>query len=69
MKLTSKTKKWIAVASMALLAASAITWPINLKGMLPSWVSSPCCGSFSVINIASYIVLIAAYWVATRQTE
>lgn len=69
MKLSPTTKKWITVAGMTLLAASAITQPINLQGMLPAWLMQPKLGTFSLINVAAYVVLVGAYWVATKQTD
>jgi len=67
--ISAKQKKWITVLAMVLLAAYSITSPIDLKGMLPAWVSSPTIGSFSLINIAAYLVVVGAYWVFKKKTE
>lgn len=69
MNISAKSKRYITVIAMVLLAAYSITSPIDLKGMLPAWISSPTIGSFSLINIAAYAVLIGAYWVWDKQTE
>ncbi len=69
MKLSAKAKKWIAVIAMVILAATQITTPIDLKSFIPTWVYNPTFGNFSLLNIAAYAVLIAAYWVAMKQTE
>lgn len=66
--ISAENKKWVAIISMVLLAAYSITSPIDLKGMLPAWVSSPTIGNFSLVNIAAYAVLLAAYWIGTKQT-
>ena len=62
------TKRNIIVIAMAILAAYNITSPIDLKGYLPAWISSPTVGGFSLINIAAYVVLIGAWLVWDKQT-
>jgi len=64
MRITAKTKKWIAVASIVVLSAYNITSPIILKDIFPAWISSP-----NLINIAAYLSLLGAYWVSTRQVD
>jgi hypothetical protein len=66
-KFSAENKKWITVVAMVILAAYSITSPIDLKGMLPAWVSSPTIGSFSLVNIASYLVLVGAYWIFQKE--
>jgi len=67
--ISAKNKKNITVVAMVLLAVYSITSPIDLKGMLPSWVGSPTMGTFSLINIAAYLVLLGAFWVITKQID
>lgn len=64
--ITPANKKWITLVAMILLAAYSITSPIDLKSMLPAWISSPTIGTFSLINIAAYAVLLGAFWIIRK---
>ena len=67
-KISANNKRIITAISMVLLSAYSITSPIDLKGMLPEWISTPKVGTFSLINIASYLVLLGAIWVFNKET-
>ena len=68
-KLTSKMKKWITLTGMTLLAASAITTPINLVGYLPDWVLRPILFNLNLINVSAYVVLVGVYWIFSKQID
>ena len=68
-RFSSKTKKWITVSAMTILASSTITAPIDLSSYLPELITKPCCGQFSLLNIIAYVVLLGGYWIFTSQTE
>ena len=69
MKLSAKNKKWITVSAMGIMAAANITSPIDLKGMLPEFLTKPVIGNMNIVSAAAYVLLLGAYWVATKQTE
>jgi hypothetical protein len=68
MKRTPIERTWITVITMVLVAASMITQPFDLKGMLPVWLTNPIVSGFSVINLAAFLLLFCAYWVAAKKT-
>lgn len=69
MKITPKHKKYITLASMILVGASNIKSPINLSAKLPGFLTDPLLGSYSVVTIASFALLVCAYWVFTKQID
>ena len=69
MKISANTKKWITIISMVTLAASQITSPINVKEMLPAQLTNPLIAGLSVVAISAYVILLCAYWVATKQID
>lgn len=68
-KLNAKVKKWISVVSMVIVGASQITAPIDLKGMLPEFLTNNMFGNLSIIGVAAYTLLVGAFWVATKATD
>ena len=67
MKIPPTVWKWLIVASMVILAMSVITTPIDLKSMLPEWATKILFGSFSLVSISAYLVLIGAFLVANNK--
>lgn len=62
-------KKWIAVLSMVLVGAANITSPINLASYLPEQLTSPIVSNISIVGLASFLLLISAWWVFNRETD
>jgi len=64
-----KTFKWMAGISSIILGASQITTPINLKEMLPEFVTNPLIGNLSPLGIAAYGAFIGGFLVLAKLTE
>lgn len=62
-------KKWLTVASVAIVAASNITSPIDLKSMIPAQLTTPILGSLTVVGISAFAAIIGAIWVALSETK
>jgi len=69
MKLKPKTRKYVTVISIILLAALNITKPINIQSMFPTWLLGFSIGDIGFVNIVAYVTILGAYWVGTRQTD
>jgi hypothetical protein len=68
-KLKPIHKTWITFLSMVVLAMSQITKPINLKAMLPSFMTQPIVMEMTAIDFVAIIVLLSAiFWVAGHKT-
>ena len=59
----SRQKQLITVISMVLLAAYNITTPIDLKGMIPNFITP------TIMTLTAFVVLLGAWWVARSATK
>jgi hypothetical protein len=62
----AKTKKWITVVALTLLAVSNIS---PLAALIPQFVYAPIISGVSLFDAIGYIGLVGTYWVLTRQTD
>jgi len=69
MNITSDVKQWVAVGSAVLVSANAVTWPVNLKEMIPAWFNVPVFQAVTPLMIAGILGLVGAYWVAMSETK
>ena len=69
MKFTPRLKKWISVVSISILAAASITFPINVKSLLPDWVYTPIIANLSIYSVAAIVAVISIWWIANSETE
>ena len=68
-RLSGTQKKWATVLVMALLAATNIVWPYNVKQHLPEWFFTPFLGMLTLQNVLAIALLYCAYWVIARKLD
>lgn len=60
MNITPRTKKYVSVGSMVVLATNSIP---AFQSLMPAWLNN------GIITISAYLVLLSAYWVFNSETE
>ena len=62
-----KIKKWVAVASMAVVGLAKVPFT---QGILPTFITQrTIIAGYTVVDIAAVALLVSAYWVLTLQTN
>jgi hypothetical protein len=68
--ITTKTKNWITIASMLLLAlnqlmiAGLVVKNIDFLVKLLAWTNNPLLGPVSVMTVAAFGAIVGIYWLA-----
>lgn len=66
---TPRVNRFIAGGSAIIIGAANITAPINLRDMIPDFITNPIIGGLSILGLAAYGALVGGVLVLMKRTE